>query len=393
MYPPQELGGYGRSMADFAWGFLQRGHQVTVLTSDAPYLHADACLPSDVGPNGEVVDRRLQLKGSYQRGVTLMTDLAQCLSVDRANQFVVRSIMEQSWDGVVVGNIDCLGPELLGMLLQGSIPILHHIGFMDPPFLLQQWPSSSQYIPVAASHAVRSNLQRHGLPVAHAPVVYPGVRSELFGDSNRPLTPALRFAQRLQSVGLPLGSKTNPLKVGFAGLLMGTKGVHTLAEALVILHQQGIAVQACFAGAEFQLGYLQTLQQYLDHAGMHGLVHFVGQLSRSALSRFWNLHHIGVFTSIYPEAFGIVAAEVMAAGATLVSSAVGGAAELVPSDLTGRRYTPGEASELASVLRCLVRDPQVLFECAQQGQSLVRSRFDVLASVVQLEQLVLQQRK
>ena len=31
LYPPQELGGYGRSMADFAWGLLRRGHYVEVL--------------------------------------------------------------------------------------------------------------------------------------------------------------------------------------------------------------------------------------------------------------------------------------------------------------------------------------------------------------------------
>ena len=392
LYPPQELGGYGRSMADFAWGFVQRGHQVMVLTSDAPYLQVDARLDSAVGPTGERVDRRLQLKGSYLNGVRLITDPSQCSAIDRSNQAVVQEVLQKPWDGILVGNVDLLGPELLFMLLRGSIPIFHHIGFMEPPFPSQYFPQSSCYTILAASHAVRSNLQHHGLPVANAPVVYPGVRSELFGDPNRPLTPALRFAQRLQSAGFPLGSRTNPLKVGFAGLLMGTKGVHTLIEALVLLHQQGIALQACLAGAEFQSGYRQALQQHLDQAGMQGLVQFVGHLSRSALSRFWDLHHVGVFTSIYPEAFGIVAAEVMAAGATLVSSAVGGAAELVPSDRIGRRYTPGEASELAAMLRHLVHNPQVLLACAQQGQSLVRSRFDVLASVGQLEQLILQQR-
>ena len=43
------------------------------------------------------------------------------------------------------------------------------------------------------------------------------------------------------------------------------------------------------------------------------------------------MNHIGVFSSIYPEAFGIVAAEIMASGVALVSSGVGGAAELVSS--------------------------------------------------------------
>ena len=53
LYPPQELGGYGRCMADFAWGLQQRGHSIQVLSSDAPYLGPDCS-----GPSGEPVDRR-----------------------------------------------------------------------------------------------------------------------------------------------------------------------------------------------------------------------------------------------------------------------------------------------------------------------------------------------
>ena len=52
LYPPQELGGYSRCMSDFAWGLLQRGHTLQVISSDAPYLG-----PSSAGPNGEPVDR------------------------------------------------------------------------------------------------------------------------------------------------------------------------------------------------------------------------------------------------------------------------------------------------------------------------------------------------
>ena len=119
---------------------------------------------------------------------------------------------------------------------------------------------------------------------------------------------------------------------------------------------------------------------------------FVGQLGRSALSQFWNLQHVGVFSSIYPEAFGIVAAEVMASGAALVTSAVGGAAELVPSDRYGMRFLPGQTGSLATVLHRLVKDPQLLVRCAREGQMLVRSKFDVLESVRQLENLFRQRR-
>ena len=61
LYPPQELGGYGRSMADFAWGLMQRGHHVQVLCTDAPHLGANRN-----GPSGEPVSRCLTLKGSFE---------------------------------------------------------------------------------------------------------------------------------------------------------------------------------------------------------------------------------------------------------------------------------------------------------------------------------------
>ena len=54
IYPPQELGGYGRSIADFAWGLKERGHHLQVLTSDSPELGES----DNLGPSGEDVDRR-----------------------------------------------------------------------------------------------------------------------------------------------------------------------------------------------------------------------------------------------------------------------------------------------------------------------------------------------
>ena len=74
LYPPQELGGYGRSIADFVWGLQRRGHQLQVLSSDAPYLQAPGGPDAAVGPSGEPVARQLQLKGSYEGGVQLLQD-------------------------------------------------------------------------------------------------------------------------------------------------------------------------------------------------------------------------------------------------------------------------------------------------------------------------------
>jgi len=376
LYPPQELGGYGRCMADFCWGLLQRKHQVQVLCSDAPYLGSDGN-----GPNGESVSRGLQLKGSFENGVSQEQNPQHCHAIDLANAAQLRHWLgERRWDGVLLGNLDLLGAELLPVLLEGNIPLLHHIGFVNAPYAPAQQPRGAHYQLVAASKAVREGLRASGFSAAHAPVVYPGARVELFGMA------ATGQALPIAATGSP----SLPLKVCFAGLLMGSKGAHTLVQALLQLNQEGINVQANLAGDNFQAGYREQLENMLAGAGLHGVVRFVGQLSRPQLARFFRLHHACVFPSIYPEAFGIVGAEAMASGLALISSGVGGAGELIETEISGLRFQPGDSQSLAMALRRLVQEPGLLARLAQAGEQRARQQFSVAAAAAALEKLFLQ---
>lgn len=376
LYPPQELGGYGRCMADFCWGLLQRKHQVQVLCSDAPYLGSDGN-----GPNGESVSRGLQLKGSFENGVSQEQNPQHCHAIDLANAAQLRHWLgERRWDGVLLGNLDLLGAELLPVLLEGNIPLLHHIGFVNAPYAPAQQPRGAHYQLVAASKAVRQGLRASGFSAAHAPVVYPGARVELFGMA------ATGKALPIAATGSP----SLPLKVCFAGLLMGSKGAHTLVQALLQLNQEGINVQANLAGDNFQAGYREQLENMLAGAGLHGVVRFVGQLSRPQLARFFRLHHACVFPSIYPEAFGIVGAEAMASGLALISSGVGGAGELIETEISGLRFQPGDSQSLAMALRRLVQEPGLLARLAQAGEQRARQQFSVAAAAAALEKLFLQ---
>ena len=159
------------------------------------------------------------------------------------------------------------------------------------------------------------------------------------------------------------------IKVCFAGLLMGSKIAHTLIEALIKLRQDGINVQASLAGDSFQSGYRAQIEELLTENKLDGSVQFVGQLKRQALARFYALHHVGVFPSIHPEAFGIVAAEMMASGLAVVSSGVGGAGELIEDGYTGLRFKPGDSEDLARCLRDLVNDTNLLCRLRQGAQT------------------------
>ena len=380
LYPPQELGGYGRCMADFTWGLQQRGHHIQVLCSDATYLGRGGN-----GPSNEPVSRCLQLKGSFAGGVSLERNLEVCQRIDQHNQHTLQTwLTAESWDGVLLGNIDLLGAELLPTLVASGLPVLHHVGFVAPPYPPEQRPRSRNYRLVAASETVRQSLVEARLPLDQAAVVYPGARVELFGAAatGRALPPPMDGA-----LGPLLGSPANPLKVCFAGLLMGSKGAHTLVEALISLHQRGIALQANLAGDTFQAGYRHQLETLLAQAGMDGMVRITGKLSRPQLARFFSLHHVCVFPSIYPEAFGIVGAEAMASGLVLVSSGVGGASELIEHGVSGLRFTPGDRSSLASQLEQLVQQPHLTQRLSQAGQRRARNLFSVERAAQQLEQL------
>lgn len=86
-FPPQELGGYGRCMADFAWGLEQRGHRLSVLCSDAPYLPQPVSDIKLAAP----VDRRSALKGHFRDGVHHLLDPQARRAIDAENRRVPRS--------------------------------------------------------------------------------------------------------------------------------------------------------------------------------------------------------------------------------------------------------------------------------------------------------------
>lgn len=388
IYPPQELGGYGRSMAEFVWGLHKLGHNFQVICSDAPYLGLGEC----TGPSGETIHRKLLLQGSYKGGVQKVEDQSLCRKITDQNSREIETIwqIEGPFEGVIVGNLDLLGVGLLECLLQKSVSILHHIGFVNPPFQKHQQPKALKYQFVAASKAVANSLQSAGLKNPNGKeiaIVYPGIRADLFGEiaTGRSLPEPLngQYSQK------NLGSIHLPIKICYAGLLMGSKGAHTLIQALALLSGKGYAVQGYLAGKSYQVNYQKELESILIKHNLDQVV-FTGELSRASLARLFRLHHICVFPSIYPEAFGIVAAEAMASGTALVSSGVGGSAEIFEDQKSGLLFKANDADDLAAKLEFLCQNPVELRRIARNGEVRARTQFDVLESAKKLEKLILQ---
>ena len=77
---------------------------------------------------------------------------------------MIRHWLENNhWDGILLGNLDLLGVDLLHWLLGHKLPVLHHVGFVHSPYAIEQQPNVDNYHLLAASHAVKSRLIEEGI--------------------------------------------------------------------------------------------------------------------------------------------------------------------------------------------------------------------------------------
>jgi glycosyltransferase involved in cell wall biosynthesis len=93
-------------------------------------------------------------------------------------------------------------------------------------------------------------------------------------------------------------------------------------------------------------------------AGDHDDVSYLGLLDEHACRDLTARAAAVVVPSSWPEAFGLVLVEAMAAGVPAVASAHGSFTELVQEGVTGFLHQPGEPQSLAGALRRVVASPE-----------------------------------
>ena len=169
---------------------------------------------------------------------------------------------------------------------------------------------------------------------------------------------------------------------------MTTKGPQLVVDSAIQLSRLGYCVQVSFAGFEFQKGLKQYFEQQFRQLSTSSCSwYFYGQLSRIQLSRFWSLQHIGIFPSIFPEAFGIVGAEIMASGLVLISSGVGGSSELYKNGVSGLTFESNSSASITSIIQKLLNSPSRFADLASNASSYSLKYLNVQRSVNHIEYL------
>ena len=121
--------------------------------------------------------------------------------------------------------------------------------------------------------------------------------------------PAARPAQR-----------SGPLRLLYAGRLLGGKGAVYAVDTAIELHRRGVDMRLTLAGS----GRLQSwLQQRVAAAGAQAVVHFAGVLPHADMPALYDAHDLLLFAS-WHDSSGNVAAEALARGLPVLCLDTGG---------------------------------------------------------------------
>ncbi len=149
-----------------------------------------------------------------------------------------------------------------------------------------------------------------------------------------------------------------PLRLGYVGSLMVSKGASVLLDALALLPRGSATLQVygAFSAYHGDDRYREALGPRL-HA--EGVVH-AGAVPHEELPARLAALDVLVVPSIWLENAPLVIREAFACGLPVVASDLGGMAEAVQHERNGLLFRAGDAEDLARTLRRLVDEPALL---------------------------------
>jgi glycosyltransferase involved in cell wall biosynthesis len=191
-------------------------------------------------------------------------------------------------------------------------------------------------------------------------------------EQRRPAVPALRA-----SLGLAPGA---PL-LGSVGRLVSIKDHPTLFRAVASLGGDGQPAHLVIVGDGEDRPALIRLAGDL---GLSSRVHFLGW--RSDLETILNELDV-VICSSRNEGTPVALIEAMAAGVPVLSTEVGGVADLVTHGETGWLVPPGDPAAMADGIRHLMAEPSLRSCLAAAGRVVALDRYDVARLLTRMEAL------
>jgi glycosyltransferase involved in cell wall biosynthesis len=171
--------------------------------------------------------------------------------------------------------------------------------------------------------------------------------------------------------GIPAGAPV----IGVVGNVKEWKGQETIVRATHLLRHRHPEIRCVLAGGTSlrDRPYLEHLESLCEELDLRPHVIFAG-FQKNPID-YMRLMDVVAHTSVAPEPFGIVLLEAMLVAKPLVSTTIGGPAEIVVNGVTGILVEPGQPDKLADAIDALLRDPAAAAEMGRKGRARLEREF------------------
>lgn len=170
----------------------------------------------------------------------------------------------------------------------------------------------------------------------------------------------------------PVRHADEPLRVLFAGRLLGWKGAHLAIRAVALAMRRGIEIEFSLVGRG---PFEAELRRVAHEAGVHDRIRWVSQMPQQDLFALYETMHCFLFPSLH-DSSGNVVIEAQAKGLPVICLDIGGPATLVTPDTALVVATRGVSESavidrLADALVTLAGDETRRFEMGRMAAARV----------------------
>lgn len=372
-YPPHHVGGYEVSCRDVAERLVDRGHDVTVLTSDLRRLG----VADPAGERTATVPVRRDLAAWFRDEQVYAPGLVTRWRRERRSQRALRQALDDVRPDVVfVWQMGALSLGLITTIAARGVPIVYAIfdDWLSYAPKLDAWSRVVGRVPAPVARAAAAVLRVPTLvpdvgatgtlcfisevtrrraeemspsTLADTTIVYCGIDGRLFTPrEDEPVPGRRKWRGRLLYVG-----RYDP-----------RKGIETVVRALLHL-DEAVTLEVQGTGDPAERDRLAAVAEAL---GVGHRVRFQ-TVSREELVERYRDADVFVFPSEWEEPFGLVPLEAMACATPVVATGVGGSGEFLLDEVNCLRFQAGDPLSLAAAVQRMAADPELRADLVRRG--------------------------
>lgn len=265
---------------------------------------------------------------------------------------------------------------MLACIITNTKCMTHETGFIKNYSNTDRFFAKRLHSIICVSYAVFNNMKKLGVNYPNMTVVYNGL------DVNR-----CKIVESAESIKIKYKiARTDPV-IGVIGNIREWKGQETIVRATALLKEKYKNIKCLVVGdtAPADYLYLDKLKKICKEQNIDNDVIMTG--FQDYPLDYINVMDVFVHTSIDPEPFGIVILEAMFLGKPIISTTIGGPAEIIENEISGILIKPRVPELLAAAIDKILDNNETARKYGIEGLARLNSTFTMKNNVEKIMNL------